>query len=255
MLTIRSEQMTAFERGMFQEFEEEMLVHLQSFVPRLFEIRGEEAFRQVIHLGLDRGSGYGLSLRGPLRFYIECMVTLGCEFDTDPQFPWALETFGREGVEEMERAEEAHLALTAFDAATIGSDGASGLRALRGLRDWKAGLAVALPDLPDALAELYPERADYVGRDALQILIDQAFASTLAYGLAQEGTVLLAGLMFALGHGITRDPLYPWVQNTLSPGPTDELDTRVERLFKKSRTYLDATLSYYEALGSAEVAG
>ena len=43
--------------------------------------------RREIRFGLERAGSYGFTIRGPVRFYIELMVRLGCDFDTDPPYP------------------------------------------------------------------------------------------------------------------------------------------------------------------------
>src|SRR5262245_64449839 len=89
MFTIRVEQQEAFDRALFRGFEDDMVSHLRRFAPRLFELRGEPTFRALIRLGADRAGRYGFTNRGPVRLFVELMVILGCDFDTDPMLPWA----------------------------------------------------------------------------------------------------------------------------------------------------------------------
>lgn len=89
MLIIRKETMEVFEEALLRNFEDEMVQHIKQFTPRHSEIIGEQCVRQVAKMGIERARQYGLTNRGPVRFYIELMFMLGSNFDTDPQYPWA----------------------------------------------------------------------------------------------------------------------------------------------------------------------
>jgi hypothetical protein len=45
----------------------------------------------TVRKGIERAAGYNFTLRGPLRFYVEAMLSFGSDFNTDPQLAWAVE--------------------------------------------------------------------------------------------------------------------------------------------------------------------
>ena len=58
-----------------------------------------------------------------------------------------------------------------------------------------------------------------------------------------RGEALVVVLMFAFGHGCTDDPLYPWISRTLKDERIVGPAARVERLEKKSITWLEHVLA------------
>src|SRR6266540_2596886 len=91
MLIIRPTQLNSFEEAALRHFEDEMVPHLAKFAPKHCQVIGEQAVRQAIRLGIGRARKFGLTNRGPVRFYIELMFMFGCDFDNDPQLDWANE--------------------------------------------------------------------------------------------------------------------------------------------------------------------
>src|SRR5271156_5932319 len=89
MWMIRQEQTEAFRQHHLHKFEDEMVEHLKKFSAQQCKKAGEPGVRQVIRLGLENAGKYGLTNRGPVRFYIELMFMFGSYFDSDPQYPWA----------------------------------------------------------------------------------------------------------------------------------------------------------------------
>jgi hypothetical protein len=59
---------------------------------------------------------------------------------------------------------------------------------------------------------------------------------------SDAGTALIIGMMFTVGHGMTRDPRLPWIAGTLRNDPISDPEKRVARLHAKSMTYLDEIL-------------
>src|SRR5215813_5278770 len=89
MWTIRDAQADTFRQTALQKFEDEMVEHLKNFSPQHCKVAGEPSVRQVIRMGVEHARKYGLTNRGPVRFYVELMFMFGSYFDTDPQCPWA----------------------------------------------------------------------------------------------------------------------------------------------------------------------
>jgi hypothetical protein len=250
LLAIRSEQMRLLGLAALEGFKQDLLRHLAGFAPELHALRGDDVFRQVIDQGLARAAGYGFTNRGPLRFFVECMLSYGAEFDTDIQIRGLQECLVREHANGQEwHADQAFAAIERFQVQTRGrhNDYAIGalsrlgpfLDRLDSLRD---GSLEA--DLLDLISRVYPEKLEFVGRDRLRRLMAVARDEAARSGMATAaGVGLLSGLMFALGHGIARDPLYPWVHATLTHPPAQDAARRIERLRRKTRIYLKATLA------------
>lgn len=89
MLTIRNAQMAVFSRAEIKKFEDRMVIHLKKFFPRQCEALGEAQLRETIQYGIKRAAGYGITSKPDVYKYVDLMVVLGRDFDTDRRFPWA----------------------------------------------------------------------------------------------------------------------------------------------------------------------
>lgn len=255
VLVIRSDQMLLFRNAASEQFKVEMLRHLARFAPELHALRGDEVFRKVVDDGLARAANCGFDHRGPLRFFLECMLAYGASFDSDVQIPGLQQSLVQaHGNGQQWRADQAFAAVERYQLRTRGRDNRHAIAALQRLCPFLESLdsldgQKLEADILGLMATVHPEKAEFVGRERLLLLMKQAQDEAARWGCASAaGIGLLCGLMFALGHGVTRDPLYPWVRKTLAHPAQQDAARRIERLRRKTRMYLKATL---QALPSA----
>ena len=252
-MKIRKEQMEVFEEVRLPEFEDYMVEHLKDFSPLHSKSLGEEGIRILIRTGMERAKKHGFTHRGPVKFYIEAAILLGIDFDTDPQYPWPGKILRDPSVpDQMERADRVHAWLIVLLEAAGGPGRQYAKQALRRARTMPLeAVPVSSPGFErEALrrmAENHPEEAAYLGNTVLRGLIPRAIEETKRFSVSTDlGVCLFLGLMFAVGHGFTGDPKYPWVANTLkNPAFTDPAK-RVEKLYSKTMTYLDHVLQHIE---------
>lgn len=258
MLVIRKEQVDALGVGMLKGFENEMVQHLAEFSPPLFKVIKEPQMREVIRFGFKQCDKYGLTLRGPMRLYLEMMLLFGSYFDTDPQYPWASEIlFDRHSVSQMQRAESLFEKIVDYQEKVSGPQGANTRKALEGV------LAISREPLNFSAGEfdesarreihkVFPEKAEYVGRENLTTLIRAGKTEARKYGFpATRGDTLMVVLKFAFGHGCADDPLYPWIGRTLRDEKIKDGEARAARLEKKAVTWVEHVLS--GSLGADEI--
>jgi hypothetical protein len=180
------------------------------------------------------------------------MFTFGVAFDTDPQYPWAHPNPADMELDQGYRAARVFRAMQDYLAKVAGVDGAQALSALRRLRH--GGWEALLPHGPDleqslllALKSSFPQKFDYVGVAALRKLIALAATAMQRRQVrSREGLALAVALMYGFGADVFDDPLYPWVGETLSNNGAGT-EERVERLYRRSCTYVDAVLKYWSA--------
>lgn len=260
MLVIREDQMRALEGVVSSRFEEEMVKHLAEYAPKLFELRGESCFRQLIRAGMQRAKErYDITNRGPLRLYIELMVALGWDFDTDPQFPWAQWVLNDpEQDDQMTRADQLYREAVAYMNIVLGPQNEYAIAAMRRLGEAYRLIQRLIPSdmetqFLDGMYEFYPERSAYAGEAQLGKLIEEAIQCAERYEMssAQAGG-LVTMLFFSVGHGAATDPLYPWIGDTLTPPEHSKEDVRTERLLAKTRAYFDATLRHFVAISDVD---
>jgi len=253
VLTIRKEQIEAFDKASLKAFEDEMVGHLRGFASRLAETCGEPALRVLIRLGVARAKAQGLTLRGPVRLFIELMVMFGSEFDKDPLLPWASAALDNPAVkDQMARAETLHRASLAYIETAVGPKDSYVIAALRRLdeEDIK-GYDISSRNFeeraPRKLRAIYPQKCVVAGDPALLWLVRRGPILANDQGAPGDlGVVLFIVLPFLLGHAVASDPMYPWVKGALSDPQITDPGKRIERLYNRSRTYLGETLAYLE---------
>ena len=89
MLTIRKEQLAAFGPLGQKAFEQRMLVHIKKIFPEQFKSLGEPKLRETIQYGTQHAAAYKIASERDVCKYIDLMLIYGCDFDKDPNLPWA----------------------------------------------------------------------------------------------------------------------------------------------------------------------
>jgi hypothetical protein len=237
MLTIRREQMAAFDEMQRHQFALEMVAHLHRFAPTHAARLGDSTLYQLARRGLSQAEKHRLTLRGPVRLYIELMVLLGSHFDTDPQYPWAAAILDdRRVTDEMTRADRLQKQAVGFYDSVLGPDYEHERAAIQRLRE---NDLENLPERDDALradllarlGTIYPEKAQYVGRAALEALLAHAARVARACSLGTpSGVALFMAMMFAFGHGCDGDPQFPWIAQVLVETESHSPEQRVFRV-------------------------
>jgi hypothetical protein len=252
-MRIRNEQIEILKQVPMRVFEDEMTVHLAEFSPPLFNAIKEDQLRKVIRFGIDRARQYGITFRGPIRLYLELMLLLGSYFDNDPQYPWATEILVDESsASQIQRAENLYDKTCEYREKVGGSRDEYTLKALRGIAEFaRKPLQISSSDLVstllDEMGNIYPQKKEFVGEHGLRMLIDKGMATAQEYGFsAVRSLALPVVLMFAFGHGCFNDPLYPWIAKTVQDKAVIDPEARARRLEKKSLTWLDHVLAYFD---------
>ncbi len=80
MLTLRPDQYQALGQVSLDAFVAEMERHLRQRFPQACADLGEPGLRALIHDGIDRGAGYGITDTSDLRRWLEYLVRFGRDF-------------------------------------------------------------------------------------------------------------------------------------------------------------------------------
>ncbi len=244
-LTIRKEQFDAFQGQAARNFESELKAHLAEFAPELCAAAGDANVRKFVSAGLERAKSHGFARRGPLKLYVDLMASLGWAFDSDPVYPWAAAALAEQSEDEMARSGRLYQAATEHLDRVAGPDSSFAVEALRrGSNATFADFLGANATADSILRQfrvIYPQKYDAAGPAAMRTLLQTAAAEAKRFKVAtKEGGILLASLMFAFGHGVTSDPLYPWVLATLETGTEADAPQRIERLAARTKAYMAA---------------
>jgi hypothetical protein len=248
MLTIRKEQMQAFEQAAMNRFEDEMVVHGKEFSPRLCTVIGDEQVRTAVRSAIERCRGYGFTNRGSIRLFIELMLLFGSAFDTDPQYSWASEILHAPD-DQMLRAERLCEKTLDYQEKVTNPDPVDTRKALKGLSDWARKHAVSSPTefvagMLHEMAQLCPQKAVYIGEEGLIEIVLEGCAEAMKYQLSTvHGEALMGVLMFVFGHGCIDDPLYPWIAQTLTDKRIMDPAGRTGGFEREAFAFLDSVIA------------
>ena len=253
MLVIQKRQIEAFEQAALKRFEDKMVEHSRQFAARLFEIRGEDCIREVVRLGMTRAGQYGFTNRGPIRFYIELMYALGCDFDSDPQLPWAKAILQDSTVmDQMSRADRLHAKTSEYFDRVVGPNNSIVVESLHRLQMTPLNQYLSPGDhfqtnVFKFLNDVYPQKCRCIGWPALNALYSHCVEVTRSFAIPEQpGAGLIIVLMFWFGHRVATDPLYPWVGTCLSDSERPSANERLQHLYKKTMTYVGGMLKHLE---------
>lgn len=87
MFRIRKEQKLAFRQAALRDFEDRVMAHLQRCLADWVATMGERSVRQVIRLGIDRATSFGITNERDVCRFIDLMIVLGSDFDS--RLSWA----------------------------------------------------------------------------------------------------------------------------------------------------------------------
>lgn len=248
MLTIRKEQMQAFEQVAMTRFEEEMVERCKEFSPGLCADIGDAQIGLAVRNAVEQSGGHGFTNRGPIRLFIEHMLLFGSSFDTDPQYPWISEILHAQD-DQMLRADRLFEKILDYREKVAGPDPALTRRAIEGLSGWARKHEALSPtefvsSMLQEMAHVCPPKAAYIGEEGLTELVLEGSADALRHGFSPvHGEALIGVLMYTFGHGFMGDPLYPWsgkiLENTLLSDPAG----RVGALEKEAMAFLDRMIA------------
>lgn len=249
-MIIRDAQVKAMEAAAEDNYIGELMSHCREFAPGPVSAMTDEELRQAVTTGVGDAARSGFNLRGPVRFYIDLMLAFGSGFATDPQYPWTAEILEKdEEIGQMERAEELNEKTQEVFAGIFGENNQYSLKALeKMLERVKAGISFKREgfkqDMLLLLKEVYPEKFEVVGEEALKRLITDAIARGRdRYGFkAPRSMALVVVLMYAFGHRFDADPFLPWISRTLKPKENVAPDELAADLERRAAAWFEAAL-------------
>ena len=239
MMIIRSSQIEAFDNVALNKYKAELCIHLRQFDSLLCQAAGNEALNRTVDIGIGQAHKSDFILNGSIKTYLEIMITLGCEFNKDPQYFWLRPFLESEDFEsENDKMRYLNFHVNRYMDNVQGIDGTHGMEVLQRVQNITREELIEIGSNYSVnsiswLESLHPLKCAFIGSDALkslsQLAADEAKQANL---FSIESASLLLGLMFAFGSGIIRDPMYPWVSQTLANS-----DNRVEKLYTKTKAY------------------
>lgn len=103
MLVIRKEQMDAMRDNLKKTYEPRLLTYMRDESPEVIEDATESECRELIYDCIDKAGEYGLHDYYEVQQFMQCMLWLGADFDT--QYDWAINILEDSDLSSDERAD------------------------------------------------------------------------------------------------------------------------------------------------------
>jgi hypothetical protein len=251
MLKIRKEQDEELGKINLKKFEDNMVEHIKEFFPKYYEIHSEPLIREIIHYTIERAESYDFVTERDVCMYINLVLLLGSNFDTDPQLPWAIKILKDETITDpATRIDRLYdKAMEYFDK-VAGTENEFLGRSLLRIRDISIqNFSQMAPentiDVSVALLEkIWPQKCRELGETTLSSLFGEAAVSAKNYNITSErGIVLYTWLMFMLGSGFDKDPQFPWAAKILRDESIVDQGKKVDQLYNEAMTFLEKWLA------------
>lgn len=246
-MIIREAQFEALQNALTAKVEMEFVEQCYKFSPPLCKAAGDRGVLQTVRNGMERAQSYSFSDKDHIQFYIEMMLVLGSEFDSDPQFPWAAEILQDFSSQSHVRVLALHRDLSLYLDRVVGPENVFLKEALANFLELRTQLSspeeLNIDNVRKLLWRFFPQKYDDMNDDQLSQIEASAMSRAREFELTW-GDGLIAGIMFMFGHGATSDNLYPWIANTLAAPPTGAEDTRLQRLWAKLHLYAEHAGKY-----------
>jgi hypothetical protein len=250
MLSIRREQVSAFERIDPPAFEDEMLEHIREHFPTHWNVLKQDARLRVIRLGHEAAQEYHFATRHEVCLFIDLRMMLGSGFDTDPQLPWAAQMLHDPGISDpTSRIDRLYESAMVYLDHVVGEKEVFPVEPLRSMFGYPAdelGQRLSADFEQGMMQEfrrIWTAKSEEAGPESLGRLVSQGINSAQKYGFNSRrdvGFYLL--LAFLLGHRVDDDPLHPWSSSVLTDPSLKDGSDRFDRLYGTGQAILRQAL-------------
>ncbi len=248
MIKVPQDQMAQLDAAADDRFIRSALPHLKRYGPPLGHAGEERGLEAAVRTGLEKARRFGFNEGPQVLLFLELTMLFGCGFDDDPQYCW-LRPFltGMDGVPARERARLLYWHSNQFLDRAFGAAGEHGItagkRASMLRKEYFDAVGQDFSNLgPRLLTHVHAERMAYLDATSTRDLMTNAAAEARRFALTDSaGAPLLLLLMFAFGHRVTEDPLYPWARAILTDSQLAS-QVKVDRLLQRAHGCLVAIL-------------
>lgn len=251
MLVIRDTQVDTFRGMLRQRFEDELTsVVMATYPGACRQAGGREQVGMLVRRGVAEAASKAYSSRRQASVYVSLMLMLGTDFADDPQLPWVADYLGAQSIADPTmRLEQLFAAALDYLGATAGEDGEWIAGALTRMRAFELSAAPGrtgegwISDVAAILKQFYPEKYHHQGDTAMRRMIWIGARRARQAGLAERhGVFVFVSLMFMLGSGFDRDPLFPWAARVLNDAAHGSETARAARLYAEGLAHIEQSL-------------
>jgi len=237
MLTISASQIDALENAVFRRFQWRLIPHVREHFPLHADYLGDHGTLRVIEQACTRAETFGFETERDLCLFTDLSIMLGAGFDSDPQLPWAKACLnGTSPVVPAKRMDVLWDSAMGYLETVLGPECIFPVRPFS-LDRRQRSMAVLLNGskgsaaISDHFYTIWPQKVDYLGVPALNVLIQNSLQLARHYRLPEhEGGYEFAVNAFLFGHRFYADPLYPWVNDILHSNAAQAGQERIGQL-------------------------
>jgi hypothetical protein len=239
--------MEEFRRNALDRYVERTLEQFHQYFPGPSNVIGDGPLRQMIRLGVDRAAQHRIEGECNVVLYTTVMLLCGSFFDEDPQYPWAREILKQEHlVDEGQRAERLYDDFMAYWERVSSGDRSGLVRyAMHACKQPVAQFDEASSQqIIDHLRYAWSQKAAELGDAGVYAVLREAEHCAGRYRMfTRRDHAVLSCLVFALGNGFDRDPMYPWATEVLTSAHIAPAD-RGAQLYEAGKAYARRWLEF-----------
>ena len=249
MLTIRNSQIKAFEQSSFKRFEDLMVAHVQQYFPHHYFVIQDANIRATIQYGYSRAQLYGLKTIRNVCLYINNMLLLGSNFDSDPQYPLANKILTDKSKDDNDRIDALSTAVLNLLESISGPSSMYIYRSVLFITKNADSLydEFCKSNTDNAFRhfeQLFKTKYEVIGKENLQCLVQYGRRQAQSYNIMSEPKILIYIIfMFMLGSGFDRDPQFPWTAEILKSKSITSEGEKIAELYNATIARLQAGLS------------
>ncbi|EGN3772127.1 DUF4123 domain-containing protein [Salmonella enterica] len=181
---------------------------------------GKNNVDSFIDLTIEKTTKYRLTRRDQIKQYLELALILGSHFDDDP----LLKTWIQEPIKEAHASVSSLIQLKETLAEPMRNSMGDKMSVYRqrliALMQKNIHHLLPITDKEHVIPfvrSLYPERCAELPAEALPLLYEKSISLYFSQGFySYRSHAILLGIQLFLGHGVFRDPLYPWATRLIN---------------------------------------
>ena len=247
MLIIRQEQLEALRQNALSQYVERTLEQFHQYFPGPCHVIGDSPLRKMIRMGVDRAAHHQIVGEGNVVLYTSVMLLCGTFFDEDPQYPWVREILSDEDLpHEDQRAERLYDTFVAYWDRLSGGNRSSPIRAAMHIRELPVEQFdnCSREQVTEFLRLSWPQKAAELGSTGIDTVLKEAERCAADYHMKTRLDLAVTSLLvFTLGNGFDRDPMYPWATEVLTSAEIPPAD-RGARLYKAGQQYAERWIEF-----------
>lgn len=222
-----------------------MIQHVEEYFPEKYQALGAENTLKAVRYITEQAKKYGFTTQRNLSLYLGASLMLGSNFDTDPQYPWAIKILHDSQIKHpVKRIDQLDSTIQNYLDSTAGHEDEHYQSALSHFqRELLYGFTESASEkigdtLLIILKKIYPRKYTSIENADLKKLIVEGIHTVKDYKIDDNSAIInYVTLTYLFGAKSHKDPLLPWVASSLNS--TDTAEQKADTLKKETIAYIN----------------